>query len=228
MLLGLYMDIIRCSTYIHDISVHQSVLKIMCNLFLAADFHDRAAAKGKSYDEGNPFLSNNTAVCTYGTTFMQHIIAVLKLYQNIIEQSSSAGSSRKVSTSPVISPVKKFSQKLEAEKKASESETDKKAKGPYFSTTLCPIHMRKINESITQSWKVYRCSLDSAVAVKFTSLLSACLDALGKMFSVIRSDYPGMTALIEDVLSVTNSVFIFSPTDALKCVRKVFLKIPKF
>lgn len=152
---------------------------------------------------------------------MQHILAVLKQYQSIIEQSCSASGSKKISTSPVISPVKKFSQKLEAEKKASESETDKKAKGPYFSATLCPLHMRKVNESIMQSWRVYRCSLDASVATKFTSLLSACLDTLGKMFSVIRSDYTGMSTLIEDILGVTNGLFAFSPTDVLGCTRKI-------
>ncbi|ODN00588.1 Huntingtin, partial [Orchesella cincta] len=224
MLLGLYMDLLRSSSFIYDINVHQSVLKITCNLFLASDFYERTAIKGKTFEEGNPFLSNNINVCTYGTIFMQHIIAVLKLYQNIIDLSSSA-SPRKISTSPVISPVKKFSQKLEAEKKATESETDKKAKGPYFSSPLCQLHMRKINESIMQAWRVYRCSLDASATVKFTSLLSTCLNTLGMIFSVIRSDYPGMSSLIEDILAVTNSVFGFCPTDSLKCIRKVLQSV---
>jgi len=62
MLLGLYMDLLRSSSFIYDINVHQSVLKITCNLFLASDFYGLAAIKGKTFEEGNPFLSNNTNV----------------------------------------------------------------------------------------------------------------------------------------------------------------------
>lgn len=102
-----------------------------------------------------------------------------------------------------------------------EIEVDKKAKGPYFSASLCQVHIRKINEAIMQNWKVYRCSLEASAALKFTSLLSVCLDALGRMFSVIRSDYPGMSPLIEEVLTVINSIFNISPVDALICIRKV-------
>lgn len=42
----------------------------------------------------------------------------MKLYQNVIESINATSPLRRQSTSPVISPVKKFSQKLEAEKKA--------------------------------------------------------------------------------------------------------------
>lgn len=57
-------------------------------------------------------------VSNCGVQLLQHCLAVMKLYQNVIESINSTSPLRKQSNSPVISPVKKFSQKLDAEKKA--------------------------------------------------------------------------------------------------------------
>ena len=74
---------------------------------------------------------------------------------------------------------------------------------------------------MSQNWKVYKSNLDSAVTVKFTSLLVTTLNSLGYIFKHIQPTYGGLAGLIDEVLGATYSVFHLCPVPTIQCIQKV-------
>ncbi|XP_035714304.1 huntingtin isoform X3 [Folsomia candida] len=231
LLLSICMDTLRTSPAVYDLTVHQSILCLAGNLFVASEFYKVGQEKEKTAaPEGmHPFRCHNKQLSIYGVQLLQHCLAVMKLYQNVIESINATSPLRRQSTSPVISPVKKFSQKLEAEKKAQESESEKKSKGLSFSETVCPNHLKKLHDSILQSYKVYKSSLDPVVASKFTSVIIMAAVTIRKLFSCIRPDYHAMSNLIEEILNVSSVLFYLCPApimqnicEMLKCIFSLY------
>ncbi|CAG7730919.1 unnamed protein product [Allacma fusca] len=220
-LFALTIDILRSSSIVYDISIHQNVLSLACNLFLGFISNSRDDPTLSS--EGNLFFHPDPALSSHGAQLVHHCLGVMKLYQSLLDCTSfSQSQSRKLSTSPVISPVKKFSQKLDSEKKTSaENDQDKKIKNIILTNSTCPNHFKKIGETLAQNWKIYKSNLDPSVTAKFTSLLITALNTLGELFDHIRSDFAGLASLIDDVLVVTYSVFYLCPIPTLRCVQKM-------
>lgn len=117
-LFSICVDLLRTSHLVYDLGMHQTILSLASNLFLASEFKPTADAS-KGSDDSNPFVCSSSGMSTLGNHLLHQCIVVITVYQNVLESSVNNTVVRKFSSSPAISPVRKFSQKLEIDKKIS-------------------------------------------------------------------------------------------------------------
>jgi len=58
------IETIRTSPHVYDSAIHQSLLCLTGNLFMASDFYPTGSDKEKSIDDSNPFRCCNVEVIT--------------------------------------------------------------------------------------------------------------------------------------------------------------------
>lgn len=106
-----------------------------------------------------------------------------------------------------------------------DTETDKKGKqqstGFANAVPVCPVQLKRIENSLHQSWKIYKSNLDPVVTHKFTSVLVTSLESLGSIFSWTRYDCAGLTTVVEDILAMAPVIFQLTPVPALRCMKHV-------
>jgi len=113
---------------------------------------------------------------------------------------------------------------IEVEKKPSkplQRQQSSNSMGP----AICPVQLKRIEESLLQSWKIYKSNLDPVITHKFTLALVTSLETLGSIFAWIRYDYLGLTAVIEDMLAIAPIIFNLTPVPTLKCMKEVYFPL---